>query len=338
MEGLRSLHFMSLGLNIMDSHQSCTSHHQLINEQNHLRAIHVCNDIKRMESNTRALNSHSVDSQDSFAPLLLAMGIDKTIEYSTESKMSLLDVFSKGMIIAGKLLTTYFEQLEDQLTEMTVATTNMLDQYDEHLWKFTQLPSDSLMDAKVTIRDIPLQSIVYLKSKPVSDIPRLLHESRLIIDLTNELTGNMYERISDIDNKSSKTSDVLSMMRLMKTVDTSRTYLGNRRIEVNFNHAEALKISWDRLPTSTRNVEYTVDLESFKGMLAITRLIVRTVKTTKETLKLSKTQYGVGNTPIIRDSVINQLYVPLLLDLVKLKDVYMLMMSKYVAQNKGFIK
>lgn len=313
-------------------------HHQMVSDQNHLFAMQTHQDMSRMQSNTRALKSANVSTAAAFGALLIAMGIYKAYKYSTESKVSLLDMFAKGALIAGKALMSYFTHLEDQLTEMTVETTNLLDQYDEYVWDFGRVKSSELIDTRVIISDIPLQTMFYLKTNPVRDIPRLIHETELIIDLVNVLTGSMYERIAEIDTRSDKTSEVLTMMRLMKSIDTTRNYLGNRRIDANFNYAESLKLTWSAIPTRTKNVEYIVDLDSFKEMSRVTRLIVRTIKTAKETLKLSKTQYGTSDTPVIRDSVVNKLYVPLLLDLVKLKDVYMLMMSKYVAQNKGFIK
>ena len=292
-------------------------------------------DMNRLHDGIVALSSIKDPSNDTIAPVMKALGVHDEEVYSVESKPSLLTIFAKTMMVASAGLTAYYGHLEDQLTEMGRKVTDQLDEMEDYEWDLknkTTVPTSSL------ITDPQLQKILYLKGRPLDDLSRLMHESEQIVEVADVLSGSLYERISDLDKVSDRTSETLTLMRLMKNVDTSRTYLGGRRIVTNFNYRDTLKIAWESTYFQTRSVNYTVTLEDFSKMIVLTRLIVRTIKSTKETLKLSKQATTNPNIRNVKDNITKSLYVPLLLDMVKLKDVYIHLMFDFVRQNKGKLK
>lgn len=292
-------------------------------------------DMNRLHDGIVALSSIKDPSNDTIAPVMKALGVHDEEVYSVESKPSLLTIFAKTMMVASAGLTAYYGHLEDQLTEMGRKVTDQLDEMEDYEWDLknkTTVPTSSL------ITDPQLQKILYLKGRPLDDLSRLMHESEQIVEVADVLSGSLYERISDLDKVSDRTSETLTLMRLMKNVDTSRTYLGGRRIVTNFNYRDTLKIAWESTYFQTRSVNYTVTLEDFSKMIVLTRLIVRTIKSTKETLKLSKQVTTNPNIRNVKDNITKSLYVPLLLDMVKLKDVYIHLMFDFVRQNKGKLK
>lgn len=292
-------------------------------------------EINRLHDGIVALNSIKDPSEDTIAPVMKALGIHDDIEYSAESKSSLLSIFAKTMLVAGAALSAYYENLENQLTEMDRTVTDQLDELEDYEWDFK---NKDTVPSKSMITEPSLQTILYLKNRPLTDLSRLMHESEQLVEVANVLSGSLYERISELDKVSDRTSETLTFMRLMKTVDTSRNYLGGRRIVTNFNHRDTLKIAWESNYFPVRSVHYTVTMEEFSQLIVLTRLIVRTIKSTKETLKLSKQASTNPNIRNVKDNITKSLYVPLLLDMVKLKDVYMHLMFDFVRQNKGKLK
>lgn len=292
-------------------------------------------DMNRLHDGIVALSSIKDPSNDTIAPVMKALGVHDEEVYSVESKPSLLNLFAKTIAIAGTALTTYYAHLEDQLTEMDRTVTDQLDELEDYEW---DLKNKTTVPSKSLITDPQLQKIVYLKGRPLNDLNRLMYESEQIINVADVLAGSLYERLSELDKVSDRSAETLTLMRLMKAIDTSKTYLGGRRIVTNFNHKDHLKIAWESMYFQTSSVHYTVTLEDFSKLIVLTRLIVRTIKTTKETLKLSTQSATNPNIRNVKDNITKSLYVPLLLDLVKLKDVYMHLMFDFVRQNKGKLK
>lgn len=289
-------------------------------------------ELHQLQNGNTALHSIDEISTESLTPVLQAMGV---YDYSPESKGGLLEIFAKGLMVAGTLLVSYYKHLEDQLTEMDATVTGQLDEMEDYLWVFKD---HDVKDSKSLITQAPLQTMLYLNNRPVTQLDRLIHESEQIVELATVLTTTLYERIIDIDKTSSHTADTLSLMRIMKTVDTSRNYLGGRRLETNFNSKDTLKIAWTSSYFQPRSVGYTVTLDDFGKMIKTTRLIIRTIRMTKETLKLSKQATDYKNQKAVRENITTSLYVPLLLDMVKLKDIYMQLMFDFVRQNKQYLK